>query len=71
MSDELAVCHCGQVPEKLCIEEAAPYVGRGMVRGYCCGKWAVEFFTNGSPIGHRENSVRAREAWNAAPRGNK
>ena len=70
MADELACCPCGQIPETLIVAEAAPYVGRGMVMGHCCGKWIVEFLTNGASIGHRENSMRAREAWNAAPRGN-
>jgi hypothetical protein len=42
-----------------------------MVSGYCCGEWNIEFRTNYAEHGSEEIMRRAREAWNAAPRGKK
>ena len=69
MSDELAPCPCGQVPEKLCIQEAGQGSKWAMVSGYCCGDWHIEFRTNYAAHDSEEIMRRAREAWNAAPRG--
>ena len=69
MSDELAACPCGQVPEKLCVQEGAQGYKWAMVNGYCCCEWNIEFHTNYTKIGSEENNRLAREAWNAAPRG--
>ena len=68
MTDELAVCPCGQIPEKLCIDGLEPYRSRAMVSGYCCGEWNIEFRTNYAAHDSEEIMRRAREAWNAAPR---
>ncbi len=71
MPDDLAPCPCGQVPEKLIVE----YSGQGskwaMVNGYCCGEWNIEFRTYYEPLDSEKIMRLAREAWNAAPRGNK
>jgi len=69
MTDELAPCPCGQVPEKL-IVDASEHARCALVSGYCCGEWAIGFRTNRSKFDSEENIRRAREAWNAAPRGN-
>jgi len=69
MTDELAVCPCGQVPEKLSVYSSG-YIKYGLVSASCCGEWAVGYNTNRSDIGTDENVRLAREAWNAAPRGN-
>lgn len=71
MSDELAPCPCGEIPEKLCIEGAGLGRKHAMASGYCCGDWHIEFRTNYEPHDSEEIMRRAREAWNAAPRGNK
>ena len=70
MVDELAACPCGEIPEKLCVEPALYGSSYAMVNGYCCGEWNIEFRTNNAAHGSEENIRRAREAWNAAPRGN-
>ena len=69
MSDEIESCPCGQVPEKLCVQEAGQGSKWAMVNGYCCGEWNIEFRTNYTKIGSEENNWLARQAWNAAPRG--
>ena len=63
----LAPCPCGQVPERLMIEmpQRAKY---GLAMGDCCAEWAVEF-RNGYTDNPNETAARAREAWDAAPRG--
>ena len=71
MTDELAPCPCGEIPEKLCIEGAGLGRKHAMASGYCCGDWSIEFRTNYEPHDSEEIMRRAREAWNAAPRGNK
>ena len=70
MTDELAPCPCGEIPEKLCVGEAASGSEWAMANGYCCGGWNIEFRTNHAAHGTEENNRLAREAWNAAPRGN-
>ena len=69
MADEIAPCPCGEIPEKLCVQEAGPSCRWAMVNGYCCGDWHIEFRTNYEPLDSEENKRMAREAWNAAPRG--
>ena len=69
MADEIAPCPCGQVPEKLCVQEAGQGSKWAMVSGYCCGDWHIEFRTNYAAHGSKESNRLAREAWNAAPRG--
>jgi len=71
MPDDLAVCPCGDVPEKLCVEATGAGDRWSIVNGYCCGVWGVAFRTDYEPHGSEEIMRRAREAWNAAPRGNK
>ena len=69
MADDLAPCPCGQVPEKLCVQEAGQGSKWAMVSGYCCGDWHIEFRTNYAEHDSEEIMLLAREAWNAAPRG--
>lgn len=61
----LKKCPCGQVPPGLNIETAGKY---GSVMGSCCGDWMVEFKAN---YGQDKEAllVKARTAWNGAPRG--
>lgn len=66
---EIAVCPCGQVPEKLIVDDSG-HARCALVSGYCCGEWAIGFRTNRSKFDSEENIRRARVAWNAAPRGN-
>ena len=69
MADELAPCPCGEIPEKLRVEESDLMGKWALVNGYCCGEWSVEFRAYFNPIGSEESNRLAREAWNAAPRG--
>ena len=69
MPDDLAVCPCGEIPEKLCVGESASGSKWAMVNGYCCGEWNVEFRTYYEPLDSEKIMRLAREAWNAAPRG--
>ena len=69
MSEELAPCPCGQIPEKLIVDDSG-HARCALVAGYCCGEWAIGFRTNRSKFDSEENIRRARVAWNAAPRGN-
>ena len=69
MSDELAPCPCGQIPEKLCVQEAGQGGKWAMVNGYCCGEWNVEYRTNYAAHGTEENNRLARQAWDSAARG--
>ncbi len=71
MTDEqLARCPCGEIPEKLCIEGAGLGRKHAMASGYCCGDWSIEFRTSAQLHVSGEDMRLAREAWNAAPRGN-
>lgn len=45
MTDDLAPCPCGEIPEKLCIEGAGLGRKHAMASGYCCGDWSIEFRT--------------------------
>ena len=69
MADDLAPCPCGQVPEKLCVQEGSQGYKWGLVNGYCCGEWNIEFRTSAQLHVSEEDMRLAREAWNAAPRG--
>lgn len=69
MTDDLAPCPCGEIPEKLCIEGAGLGRKHAMVSGYCCGDWHIEFRTYYEPLDSEKIMRLAREAWNAAPRG--
>ena len=69
MADKLAVCPCGQIPEKLTVESALYSNTWATVRGNCCYDGQIEFHKNFSVVGSEENIRRAREAWNDAPRG--
>ena len=70
MSDELAPCPCGEIPEKLRVEDSDLMGKWARVKGYCCGEWTIEFRAYFHPIGSEKIMLLAREAWNAAPRGN-
>ena len=69
MTNELAPCPCGEIPEKLCVEESDLMGKWALVKGYCCGEWIIEFREYCNPIGSERIMLLAREAWNAAPRG--
>jgi hypothetical protein len=69
MTDELAPCPCGEIPEKLIVDGPEIYKSLAMVSGYCCGKWHIEFRTYYAPLDSEKILRLAREAWNAAPRG--
>ena len=60
MLDDLAVCPCGQVPEKLCVQEGSQGYKWGLVNGYCCGEWNIEFRTN-----YTKNRLRGKQSAGA------
>lgn len=62
---KLEKCPCGQVPGGINIETQGKY---GTVAGSCCGEWTVEFRANYSQD-KEAMLVKARTAWNTAPRG--
>jgi len=65
---ELARCPCGNIPDRLCIEDdLRPKWAR--VAGSCCNEWWIEFRNDYHEVGSDESMQRAVRAWNEAPRG--
>lgn len=65
MSTDLRKCPCGQVPERLGIQEGNT-CKYSFVFGVCCSEWNIEFRTDyesGDAL-----MALAIEAWNRAPR---
>ena len=70
MTDDLAPCPCGNIPTVLGVDDLGYSSKHARVSGNCCGEWSIEFRTNYAAHDSEEIMRRAREAWNAAPRGN-
>ena len=61
-------CPCGQVPERLIVSDD-DVDGCAYVWGSCCGQWKIVFYAGEDGVNSPECMALAREAWNAAPRG--
>ena len=66
---ELKRCPCGEIPERLVLEDANQGRKWAWASGSCCTGWYVEFCTGYHPIDSKECIDYATEAWNEAPRG--
>ena len=64
-------CPCGNVPARLDIVDSGQGPKYSLAVGDCCGEWHIEFRSDFSKFDSPECMALAREAWNAAPRGEK
>ena len=63
---DLKSCPCGEVPDRLYVEEG-PTAKWSFVVGSCCGAWYFEFRTH--YLTDRKTLLElATDAWNDAPR---
>jgi hypothetical protein len=65
---DLKRCGCGEIPERLVIEDAGQGGKYANALGSCCGEWMIEFRVNYEKL-HGDEAMRlAVEAWNYARR---
>lgn len=65
---KLMPCPCGEVPDGLMIELGGERAKTGYVTGSCCFGWRIEFLNQYEPD-QEAQLIKARKAWNEAPRG--